>query len=253
MKNYRCPWCVSRTNHNILYFVHISRTSPLNTAICLWKVAIGLVRRGVARPNLPQNQGKSSSNSWQYAWQSRPTRGPTAVPPPPSKPSPGLGPAQGAEPVQIRAPPVRVVEIRANCAAPDGTGSASPAKLLRHLHPKTNWPRALAHEANSMGGGLQIYKYTGVTSSVTGSSSLTSGHHNTVHRERRPFPGGVLFDDLQSRISCLTWSQSSSRRTIYARRTPTPGRTRLPVICQQRVWPHSASPQAPRQAVRTTS
>ena len=54
MKTYRCPWCVSRTNHNILYFVHISRTSPLNTAICLWKLRIGLARRGFAAPDLHQ-------------------------------------------------------------------------------------------------------------------------------------------------------------------------------------------------------
>jgi hypothetical protein len=37
MKKYRCPWCMSTQNHNILYFVNISRTFPLNTAICLWK------------------------------------------------------------------------------------------------------------------------------------------------------------------------------------------------------------------------
>ena len=57
MKTYRCPWCVSRTNHNILYFVHISCTSSLNTAICLWKLRISLARRGFARSNLHQIWG----------------------------------------------------------------------------------------------------------------------------------------------------------------------------------------------------
>ena len=58
MKKYRCPWYVSTTNHNILYFVGNSRTCSLNTAICLWKVANGLVWRGVARFVLHSNRGK---------------------------------------------------------------------------------------------------------------------------------------------------------------------------------------------------
>ena len=58
MKKYRCPWYVSTTNHNILYFVGISRTCSLNTAICLWKVANGLVWRGVARFVLHSNRSK---------------------------------------------------------------------------------------------------------------------------------------------------------------------------------------------------
>jgi hypothetical protein len=58
MKKYRCPWYVSTTNHNILCFVGISRTCSLNTAICLWKVANGLVWRGVARFVLHSNRGK---------------------------------------------------------------------------------------------------------------------------------------------------------------------------------------------------
>jgi len=57
MKTYRCPWCVSRTNHNILYFVHISRTSSLNTAICLWKLRISLVWRGFQPSNLHRIRG----------------------------------------------------------------------------------------------------------------------------------------------------------------------------------------------------
>ena len=46
MKKYRCLWCVSTTNHNILYLIIISRTSRLNPANCLWKVANCLVWRG---------------------------------------------------------------------------------------------------------------------------------------------------------------------------------------------------------------
>jgi hypothetical protein len=58
MKKYRCPWYVSTTNHNILYFVSVSRTCSLNTAICLWKVANGLVWSGVARFVLQSNRDK---------------------------------------------------------------------------------------------------------------------------------------------------------------------------------------------------
>ena len=58
MKKYRCLWYVSTTNHNILYFVGVSRTCSLNTATCLWKVANGLVWRGVARFVLHSSQGK---------------------------------------------------------------------------------------------------------------------------------------------------------------------------------------------------
>jgi hypothetical protein len=53
MKKYRCPWYVSTQNHNILYFVHISGTSSLNTAIWLWKARLTVVRSGVARLQLP--------------------------------------------------------------------------------------------------------------------------------------------------------------------------------------------------------
>ena len=56
---------------------------------------------------------------------------------------------------------------------------------------------------------------------------------------------------LTKRISCSTWYQSSCRRTICARRTPTPGRMQLPAK-----WPapdsaHSASRPARQPAVRT--
>ena len=45
---------MSTQNHNILYFVNISRTSSLNTALFLWKASNDLFRRGVAPFKLPQ-------------------------------------------------------------------------------------------------------------------------------------------------------------------------------------------------------
>jgi len=101
MKKYRCPWYVSTTNHNILYFVGISRTCSLNTAICLWKVANGPVWRGVARSVLRWNRGKPDRKP-----------GPAPIPVPPSKRSPSPALSQGAELVQNGASPVRIVDKR---------------------------------------------------------------------------------------------------------------------------------------------
>jgi hypothetical protein len=58
MKKYRSLWCVSTTNHNILYFVGILGICPLNPAIYLWKLTKGLVWRGLKRFNPPQNHSK---------------------------------------------------------------------------------------------------------------------------------------------------------------------------------------------------
>jgi len=58
MKKYRCPWCMSTRNHNILYFVSIWGTSPLNTAICLWKAQNSLAWRGFRRSKLLRSRGK---------------------------------------------------------------------------------------------------------------------------------------------------------------------------------------------------
>jgi hypothetical protein len=49
MKKYRSLWCMSTTNHNILYFAVIPGTSLLNTGICLWKAQNSLVWRGLYR------------------------------------------------------------------------------------------------------------------------------------------------------------------------------------------------------------
>jgi hypothetical protein len=44
MKKYRCLWGLSTTNHNILYFVRIPGTRPLNARLCLWKAQTALRR-----------------------------------------------------------------------------------------------------------------------------------------------------------------------------------------------------------------
>jgi hypothetical protein len=59
MKKYRSLWCMSTTNHNILYFACIRRTSMLNTAICLWKAQNGRNERGFRQSKMPQNLRKS--------------------------------------------------------------------------------------------------------------------------------------------------------------------------------------------------
>ena len=129
MKTYRCPWCVSRTNHNILYFVHISRTSSLNTAICLWKLRISLAPRGFPRSILPQIQGMIGASP-------RPPR-------PCLNPSPARTPAQGAEPVHFARTSVQVVDIWTglgrscltiqSAASPGASAGEGPAQLRPHL------------------------------------------------------------------------------------------------------------------------
>ncbi len=99
MKKYRCPWCVSTGNHNILYFVRISGTCSLNTAICLWKASNSLARRGSGRSDLPQNRGKPQSN-----------RRPSPIPVPPPSVAPCRDPAQDAGMVQLAGRTVRVVD-----------------------------------------------------------------------------------------------------------------------------------------------
>jgi hypothetical protein len=50
MKKYRCLWCMSTRNHNILYFVCVPRIHLLNTATRLWKAQKPLVQRGLQPP-----------------------------------------------------------------------------------------------------------------------------------------------------------------------------------------------------------
>jgi hypothetical protein len=44
MKKYRSLWCMSTTNHKILYFPHIRGIFLLNSGLRLWKAGNPLVR-----------------------------------------------------------------------------------------------------------------------------------------------------------------------------------------------------------------
>jgi hypothetical protein len=66
MKKYRSLWYMSTTNHNILYFVDITRIRFLNIAIRLWKAQNSLAPCGFLALNLPQtlcNQASAGSLS----------------------------------------------------------------------------------------------------------------------------------------------------------------------------------------------
>lgn len=69
---------MSRTNHNILYFVRVSRTSPLNPANCLWKPRISPFRRGFERSDLHQIWGVARAGSGPQS--NRSTRSSTVAP-----------------------------------------------------------------------------------------------------------------------------------------------------------------------------
>jgi hypothetical protein len=86
MKKYRSLWCMSTTNHNILYFVRVSSTTAINTAIWLWKAQNRHERRGFGTSMLPQNLMQPPARE---------------DPSSPLKPSPGASRPQGAEVVQI--------------------------------------------------------------------------------------------------------------------------------------------------------
>ena len=99
MKKYRCPWCLSTGNHNILYFVDISGTCSLNTAICLWKASkalLGAALRGLICP-------KTGANP-------KATDGPARFPYHRLSVAPCLDPAQDAGVVQLAGRTVRVVD-----------------------------------------------------------------------------------------------------------------------------------------------
>ena len=54
MKKYRCLWCLSTKNHNILYFVYIAASTFQTKGICLWKARKRLAGRGFRLRNLPK-------------------------------------------------------------------------------------------------------------------------------------------------------------------------------------------------------
>jgi len=78
---------MSTKNHNILYFVNISRTCPLNIAVRLWKVANSLAECVFSRHEPAENPIKTGRSSHLSAH---------------FKPIPGFSPAQGAEAVQFQ-------------------------------------------------------------------------------------------------------------------------------------------------------
>jgi hypothetical protein len=54
MKKYRSLWCVSTTNHNILYFFCNHCINLVNTANRLWKAWMRQELRGVGRSKMPE-------------------------------------------------------------------------------------------------------------------------------------------------------------------------------------------------------
>ncbi len=96
MKKYRSLWCMSTTNHNILYSAFIFGTRFLNTGICLWKPQNSLARRGLGLFDfapIPVHPPVPLGGSHPF-----------------HKASPDRRPEQGAETVQLRAWPVRIVD-----------------------------------------------------------------------------------------------------------------------------------------------
>ncbi len=107
MKKYRSLWCMSTTNHNILYFAVIPGTFLLNTGICLWKAQISLVRRGLL--------SHFASKVVQASWLAAPSPCQTALHAQSvssQKPSPRRGRPQDAKQVQIARETVGVVDNR---------------------------------------------------------------------------------------------------------------------------------------------
>jgi len=86
MKKYRCLWCVSTTNHNILYFLIIFSIRLFNTGIRLWKAQKSLARCGLLRVCLTPKI--RATPCWRAGFA------------PLHKPSPGGGREQGLETVQ---------------------------------------------------------------------------------------------------------------------------------------------------------
>jgi hypothetical protein len=97
MKKYRSLLCMSTTNHNILYFLFISRTSFANNGNRLWKAQNPQARRALGRPILPQILCSRGSVPVSGIFQ---------------KPSPRRRRAQGAESVHFDPAAVQPVEIR---------------------------------------------------------------------------------------------------------------------------------------------
>jgi hypothetical protein len=94
MKKYRSLWCMSTTNHNILYLVDIPCTSSLNSGNRLWKAQKRLALCGFPAQICPKTSAERASAALHPCF----------------KPIPGATPLQGAALVQNPAQPVRVVD-----------------------------------------------------------------------------------------------------------------------------------------------
>jgi hypothetical protein len=116
MKKYRSLWCMSTTNHNILYLACIPRTCLLNTAICLWKAQDSRSQCGLCGLVLLQTGCTRGAG--------RPCSGPM------QKPSPRHTGKQGSKTVQSGRIPVRTVDNRA-CSLDDSEDSEIPRPAAR--------------------------------------------------------------------------------------------------------------------------
>ena len=109
MKKYRSLWCMSTTNHNILYFAVIPCTLFLNTGICLWKAQNSLARRGLRR-DFASRAVQIGRPPWVVFTQAYPPALSVLIP----KPSPAGGCLQDAKQVQFALATVGVVDNSAH-------------------------------------------------------------------------------------------------------------------------------------------
>jgi hypothetical protein len=170
---------MSITNHNILYFVRIWGTRPLNTAVCLWKISNGLVGCGISRSDHGKNRAYPTFRQVRLTFLS-------------------LFPARVPHKAQKQ------------CSFSD-----LPVQM---------W----TFQVKLRGGHSRVRRVP---------SSRENGSSKNATRPRMPFAREAEFLSLFPRslfpllpIFPSFPCQSSCRRTICAQRTPTPGRTRPPVL-----------------------
>jgi hypothetical protein len=214
MKKYRCLWGKSTANHNIWYFLRTSSTSLQNLlpthktrAILLWKAQTALSGAVLGHTQLPKIQCNQCPQ--RYALQ-------------PNKPMPLKKSEQEAKQVQIWRCPVGVVDnwvpiIDRDCPTPLKVDSAASV-------PCGVWGHSLLPPSNGAFPGTMLPSQTHPCK-----TALMRGHHPILCKENAA-RFQATFLRSKTGISYSTSSRSSSHRTICARRTPTPGRMRLPVL-----------------------
>jgi RimJ/RimL family protein N-acetyltransferase len=144
MKKYRCLWCVSIPNHNILYFLRICSIRFLNTANCLWKARRGRARRGFSPSKCTESRAKAGVAQAAFGSGGSGIWDPAGCAANNFKPSPGGKRVQGAGLVQFEVRTVRVVDNRDESGVggvdewswvlTDIDGRAADAKLVRCGH-----------------------------------------------------------------------------------------------------------------------